>query len=70
MVVMAVALVSCHRPWSCLLLGGIGGLGRGGGGFSVPCYFMFIDSGSGTAWSKAPFIRNSGQCLDLWVEEI
>ena len=64
MVVIAVTLVSCHRPWSCLLLDGIGV-----GGFSVPCYFMFIDSGSGTACSKAPFSWNLGQCLDLWMEE-
>ena len=37
MVVMTVALVSYHRPWSRLLLGGMGG--GGGRGFSVPCYF-------------------------------
>ena len=66
MVVMAVALVSCHRPWGCLLLGGIGGGGGGGGrrgGFFGPLLFLFIGSGPGTAGSWASFNWNLGQCL-------
>ena len=35
MVVMAVALVSCHQPWGHWFLGGSGG----GGAFLIPCYF-------------------------------
>ena len=66
MVMVAVALVSCHRPRVLCSLVGLGG----GRIFQSLVIFMFIDSGPETAWSKAPFIWNLGQCLDLWVEEI
>ena len=41
-----------------------------GGGFFSPLLLLFIGSGLETAWSKAPFIWNLGQCLDLWVGEV
>ena len=42
MVVMEVALVSCHQPWGCWLLGGIRGGGGGKGLFWFHVIFLLI----------------------------